>query len=253
MASEKAKALAAKQKAQLKAEKQRRKQSNDPKDWGQVKQVVEAYKATARINPKTNLYLGLSAVGGFLIMAILGLLGKFSWWAWVPLSILMALTTAMLVLTMLTKKATFTQYGGQPGAAQIALQNLNKKKYTFDVGIEMNRQLDMVHRVVGPCGIVLVAEGQPGRVKPLLTKAVRKHEHVYSDATVTILQMGDGKNQVKLTELQKAIQKLPKTMEPYQLVELRQRLKGLDERNRAPLPKGPMPTIKGINRALRGR
>ena len=61
MASEKAKALAAKQKAQLKAEKQRRKQSNDPKDWGQVKQVVEAYKATARINPKTNLYLGLSA------------------------------------------------------------------------------------------------------------------------------------------------------------------------------------------------
>ena len=117
----------------------------------------------------------------------------------------------------------------------------------------MNRQLDMVHRVVGPCGIVLIAEGQPGRVKPLLTKAVRKHEHVYADATVTTLSMGDGHNQVKLTELQKAIQKLPKTMESYQLAELGQRLKGLDERNKAPLPKGPMPTIKGINRALRGR
>ena len=50
MASEKAKALAAKQKAELQAEKLRRKNSTDPADWGRIRQIKEAYKATAKVD-----------------------------------------------------------------------------------------------------------------------------------------------------------------------------------------------------------
>ncbi len=254
MASEKAKALAAKQKAQMKAEKLRKKQSNDPKDWGQVKQVIEAYKATARLDSRLNLYLILGALGGFAVSAILGIATKTPIWLWILLGIMMALTTAMLILTSRTKKAMFTRYEGQPGSAEVAMQQLNKKKYTYDPVITMNRQLDMVHRVVGRCGVVLIGEGQPGRLKPLLASEAKKHEQVAYGTTVTTLVMGDGANQVKLTELQKTIQKLPKTMETHQVAEVRQRIKALDAvRPKAPLPKGPMPTIKGVNRALRGR
>ena len=42
--SQAAKELAAKQKAQAKAEKERRKHSDNPKDWGTGKQLVETFK-----------------------------------------------------------------------------------------------------------------------------------------------------------------------------------------------------------------
>ena len=44
--SQAAKELAAKQKAQAKAEKERRKHSDNPKDWGTGKQLVETFKLT---------------------------------------------------------------------------------------------------------------------------------------------------------------------------------------------------------------
>ena len=59
---------------------------------------------------------------------------------------------------------------------------------------------------------------------------------------------------VPLTDLQKAIQKLPKAIQPAQQTTIQQKLKTLDaNRPKAPLPKGPLPNVKGVNRAMRGR
>ena len=58
MASERAKELAAEQKAAKNAEKLRRKNSTDPKDWGQVRQIIEVYKVTTEHDPKANLFMG---------------------------------------------------------------------------------------------------------------------------------------------------------------------------------------------------
>ena len=52
MASEKAKALAAQQKQERKAEKLRKKNSDDPRDWGRVRQIIEAYKRTNELDPE---------------------------------------------------------------------------------------------------------------------------------------------------------------------------------------------------------
>ena len=52
MASEKAKALAAQQKAERKAEKLRKKNSDDPRDWGRIRQIIEAYKRTNEVDPQ---------------------------------------------------------------------------------------------------------------------------------------------------------------------------------------------------------
>ena len=52
MASEKAKALAAQQKAERKAEKLRKKNSDDPRDWGRIRQMIEAYKRTNEVDPQ---------------------------------------------------------------------------------------------------------------------------------------------------------------------------------------------------------
>ena len=47
---------------------------------------------------------------------------------------------------------------------------------------------------------------------------------------------------------------MPKSLQPFQIAEVKQRLRALDAvRPKAPVPKGPMPTPKGLNRAMRGR
>lgn len=254
MASEKAKELAAKQKAQIRAEKLRKKNSTDPADWGQVRQFVETYKATARQDKQVNLWLAGSAVAAFAVVGIIGVLVNAFWAVWLVAALMAALTAAMFVLVWRAKKAILTSAKGQPGSAYAALQMLNNKKYTYAPGINATRQMDVVHRVVGPGGIVLIGEGAASRVRPLLAQEARKHESVAHGAKVTQIMLGDADNQVSLEKLQKHVEKMPKVLQPYQVSEVLTRLRALDAvRPKAPLPKGPLPTPKGMNRALRGR
>lgn len=253
MASEAAKELARKQKAQRQAEKERKRTSNDPNDWGRWRQFTEAYKRTDEVDPTTKWWMLGAALGVAAIILVIGFLLNMAWWAFVPLAVMSALLAALMVLTRKARSAMYTRYKGQPGSAEVALSMLNKRKYTYDLGIAATRELDIVHRVLGPCGILLIGEGAPGRTRKLLAEQARRHNQVSYGTTVNSIVLGDAANQVKLADLQKYIQKMPKVMEPYQVTEVQQRLKALNARNQLPLPKGPLPTPKGINRALRGR
>ncbi|MFV0453253.1 MAG: DUF4191 domain-containing protein [Propioniciclava sp.] len=253
MASEKAKELARKQKAEMKAEKLRKKNSSDPNDWGRMRQMTEAFKRTREIDPSVTWWMIGAALIAIAAIAAVGIITNLAWWAWVPLAILTALLAAMWMLTRKARSAMFTRYAGQPGSAEVALQNLNKKKYSYDMAINATRELDLVHRVVGPGGIVLIGEGQAGRVRKLLTTETQRHGQVSYGTPITEIVIGDKKNQVALDQVQKHIQKLPKVLAPYQITEIQTRLKALSTKRGMPVPKGPMPSPKGVNRALRGR
>ena len=61
-----------------------------------------------------------------------------------------------------------------------------------------------------------------------------------------------------LDKLADHIRKLPKSLRPNQITDLKQRLRALDAvRPTVPVPKGPMPTnprqVKGARQAMRGR
>lgn len=254
MVSEKAKELAAKQKAQIKAEKLRKKNSTDPADWGRTRQFVETYKATAKQDKTLNWWILAAVVASFAVVGIIGVLTNTHWAIWGLMALMIAFTAGLGVLVWRAKKAILASAKGQAGSAYAALQMLNTKKYTYTPGINATRQMDIVHRVVGPCGIVLIGEGAPSRVRPLLTQEAKKHEGVVHGVKVTQLMLGDAANQVPLESLQRHVEKMPKVMQPYQVTEVLTRLRALDAvRPKAPLPKGPLPTPKGMNRALRGR
>ena len=158
------------------------------------------------------------------------------------------------MLTWRGKKANFKRYEGQAGSAEVAFQLLNKRKWTYEIGIAATRQLDVVHRVMGAPGVVLVGEGNPSRTRALLATETKKHEQVAYGVPVTNVLIGKDQGQVSLENLQKHLEKLPKAMQPHQLTEVKQRLKALDAmRPKIPVPRGPMPTMKGVNRAMRGR
>jgi len=253
MASEKAKELAAKQKAEVAALKLAKKKSSDPKDWPWYKQIWQTYKVTAENDPQLNLWL-LGAFLGVVVVAVVVGIFLQPWWMWLVLGVTGGLTAALWVMLDRAKKATFVRYAGQPGSAEVALSMLDKKKWFYTPVITATRQLDVVHRAVGPGGIILIGEGAPTRVRTLLASEAKKHEQVAYGVAVTSLMMGDGEGQVPLAKLTKHLQKLPKKLEPSQVTDVKARLRALDAaRPKVPIPRGPLPSMKGANRAMRGR
>jgi len=254
MASEKAKELAAKQKAELKAAKLAKKNSSDPKDWGWFKQLAETYKMTVKADPASKWILLGVIVAGIVVFTAVGLIFFLSqWWMWVILGLVAGITAAMYVLVNRAKRASYIRYKGQPGSGEVALSMLDKKTWTCSPAVTATKQLDVVHRAVGPAGIVLIGEGSTTRLKAILASEVKKHEQVAYGVPVSTLIMGDGDGQVPLDKLATHLRRMPKTMSKTQAAEVNQRLKALDAiRPRVPIPRGPLTVPKHAAKALRG-
>ena len=239
-----------------KAEKARKKASNDPADMGRMRQIKRAYQVTHE-HDRALPYLLLAAFLVPLAAAItIGLLtDQLLNFGIVGLGV--AILLPMIVLVRRAKAATYKRYAGQAGSAEVALSMLPKKWISTPV-IAANRNSDVVHRTVGPGGLVLIGEGEPGRVRQLLASEVKKHERVAYGVSVTTVLMGNKPGQVPLDKLADHIRKLPKTLRPNQVTDIKQRLRALDAvRPTIPVPKGPMPTsprqVKGARQAMRGR
>lgn len=249
--SEKAKALEAKQKAELRAEKERRRKSDDPADWGRWRQMVETYKITA----KHDKYLHALVIAGFVVpflaLLVLGFVLR-SPLMWGILGVSVGLLVAMVLFVWRARRAVYARFEGQAGSGEVALQMLNKKWISTPV-ITATRQMDAIHRTLGPGGLILIGEGDPTRLRPLLNSERKKHEQVAYGVEVTIIQMGDREGQVPLNHLTKHIEKMPKQLTPAKITEVSARLRALDAmRPKAPIPKGPI-NMKGARAAMRGR
>lgn len=257
--SERAKELAAKQKAEAKALRAKKRNSDNPRDWSTWKQIRESFKIAHQIDPRITYWL----IGAFVVAFIVGFLIGFiiSHWIWgLILGILLGIAAALFTLTWRTKKATYARYKGSPGAGEVALNMLTNnrrtsKKWSVQPAIAVNRQQDCIHRVVGAPGIILVVDGNPARIKPLLTSEVKKHQQILYNAEVHTVVIGEGPGQVPLEDVKKYIEKLPGKLDKIEVEELNSRIRGLDNmRSRMPIPKGPLPTnSKGARKAMRGR
>lgn len=252
MASEKAKELARKQKAEAKAAKLAKKNSDNPADWGTVRQMRETYKLTKEQDQKLPVILAACFFGPIVLGVVLGIVlnQKF---LFIMLGLSVAMVLTMLIFVRRAKAAAFKRYEGQAGSAEVGLSML-PKQWTSTPAIAFNRQMDVVHRTLGPGGLILIGEGEPGRLKPLLASEKKRHEQVAYGVDVQVIQMGNGANQVPLPKLADHIKKLPKTLGAEKITEIKSRLRALDSmRGRAPIPKGPMPNTKGARQAMRGR
>ncbi|MFC2686881.1 DUF4191 domain-containing protein [Arachnia propionica] len=264
--SERAQELAQRQKEQkqrqkekARAEKLRRKNSNNPADWGQIRQIKESYKLTKQQDPMLPWILLTAGLVPFILILVLGFV-LHSPIMWGVLGLATGLLVALLVFTRRVKRAAFSRYEGQAGSAELALNMLGKKwKHTIAVAVTRNRDsANVVHRAVGPGGLVLIGEGDPKGLKTLLASEKKKHEQVAYGVNVVTFVVGRGGGQVPLDRLADEIKKLPKALSASKITEVEDRLRALDAmRPKLPMPKGPMPTgkggMKGARQALRGR
>ena len=159
---------------------------------------------------------------------------------------ILAFGTALLATTFffgkIAEKAAYSSIAGQVGAAASVLNAIRGSWFvTPAVGVDKNQ--NMVHRVVGRPGIILVGEGsRPGVLLAEQRKAharyaqgVPIHEIVVDDVDVTI------------TNLQKTVKKLGKALRPAEVTQVRNRLKALPQ-TALPIPKGPLPQSRKMPR-----
>ena len=230
----------------------------DPEKTSRRTQFVETYRMAKKTDPAIGMWIAgafvLGAVIGYVLFWLLpgeGVLG-------LVLSIVGALLFGSLaakdVFGRRAQKAAYGQMEGQPGAAAAALRML-KRGWKTDPVIAFTKQQDVVHRVVGPPGIVLVGEGNPNRLRGLLTNERRKHERVAADIPIHEVVCGNGEGQVPLSKLVRHVSKLKRQVKPAEITDILGRLRALDaNRSNIPLPKGPVPTsMKGMRQNMRGR
>ena len=232
-----------------------KKSPKNPGKPGRIKQVLQSYQMTKRSDPRIGLVLlGTFVLSGAAAFALVLLLLGGSLVFPIVFGVLVGTLAVMIVFGRRAQRAALAQIEGQPGAAAAAL-GLLRRGWQTDPAIGFTRQQDVVHRLVGPPGIVLIGEGNPNRLKPLMASERRKHERVVSETPVTELIVGDGPGEVPLAKLVRRVSKLPRALKPAQMTDVLARLKALDaNRSNVPLPKGPIPTsMKGARQNMRGR
>ncbi|MFC4602211.1 DUF4191 domain-containing protein [Rhodococcus kronopolitis] len=195
-----------------------------------------------------------SVVGLALVFFLVGLIFGLQWFL-LPIGSMLGVLLAFVIFGRRVQKTVYRKADGQAGAAAWALDNL-QGTWRVSNAVVGTTQLDAVHRVLGRPGVILVGEGAPQRVKPLLAQEKKKTARLVGDTPIYEIVIGNDEGQVKLSELQKYLSKLPKNIDTKRMDSIEARLTALGKRGGPAMPKGPMPAgakMKGIQRTMRRR
>jgi uncharacterized protein DUF4191 len=219
-----------------------------------ISKLIQAYKMTKEHDKQ----VGLICLAWFLVVGLT--VGAVFWLLIHPLAgvivgIPSGLLASLVVFGRRAERSAYAQVEGQPGAAAAALGVL-RRGWKVQPAVAVTKNQDLVHRVVGRPGVVLIGEGNPARVRNLLAVEKKKHARVVGETPIYDILVGEeGDDAVPVKKLSKHIMKLPRNIAPADVTDLLNRLKALDAmRPQMPVPKGPMPTsMRQARQSMRGR
>lgn len=213
----------------------------------------DAYTITARTYPWIGWAMGGAAVVIIALSVLIGALHGGRYLMWVPLGVTTAALAAMSLLAFLVRKAMYSQVEGTVGAVYAALSQIRRGWIVPEQPLTANREKDIIWRIVGRPGVVLISEGPSSRVKALLDSERKKVTRVVKNVPVHVIQVGQGEGQIPLAKLEGQLRKLKSTLTKEEVPAVQQRLTALT-RTQPPIPKGIDPTrARPSRRALRGR
>jgi Domain of unknown function (DUF4191) len=204
----------------------------------QLKMVKQAYTLTRRNDPKLPWIMLITFVAVATVVELLAILFSAPLLL-LPLAIVMGVLAAMIVFGRRAQGSAYKQVEGQPGAAAWVLDGM-RGNWRVDSGVAGTPSLDALHRVLGRPGIVLVAEGNPTRVRGLIAQEKKRLSRVVGDAPIYDVTVGDGEGQVPLRKLSAHVMKLPRNLSGAEVNALGKRIAALGGA-RMPVPGGPLP------------
>lgn len=218
-----------------------------------LQQLRNAFERTREVDPRLVPYLALAFVLGFLVPFLIWwlALGALVWG--IATGFAFGALAALVVFNRRVSAAQFDAMDGQPGAAAAVLQSM-RGGWHVTPAVAFNRKQDMVHRVVGRPGVVLVGEGSRAGVRTLMkSEARRMRRAVADDVEVHTVLVGTGEEEVDIRKLRMHVMKLPRSVKRKEVAALERRVAALADSTR-PVPKGPLPQGKvgrGMGRRLR--
>ena len=162
------------------------------------------------------------------------------------LGLLFALVATAVVFGKRVQRTAYAQVEGQLGAAAAVLTNM-RGDWRVTPAVGFTKEQDLVHRVIGRPGLVLVGEGAPNRTRNLIGAEKRKISRIVGETPLYEVTVGEAEGQVPLRDLERHFLKLPRNIKPAQVNDLDRKLKAFGGAV-PPVPKGPMP-----NRVPRAR
>jgi F0F1-type ATP synthase assembly protein I len=204
----------------------------------QVRMIKQAYSLTRKNDPRLPWFMLIAFVAVVAVVELIGILLD-SPFLFLPVAILLGLLAAMIVFGRRAQGSAYRQVEGQPGAAAWVLEGM-RGDWQVSSGVAGTTQLDAVHRVLGRPGVILVGEGSPSRVRPLLAQEKKRVARIAGDTPIYDLLVGDEEGQIPLRKLSAHVMKLPRNLSGGELNALRKRLAAMGG-SRMPVPGGPLP------------
>src|ERR1700761_8191263 len=174
----------------------------------------------------------------------------------IPLGVVLGALVEFIIFGRRAQRSVYGKAEGQAGAAAWALDNL-RGKWRVTHGVAATGHFDAVHRVIGRPGVILVAEGSPTRLKPLLAQEKKRTARLVGEVPIYDIIVGNGDGEVPLAKLERHLTRLPANINVKQMDSLESRLSALGSRaGTAAMPKGPMPgtaKMRGVQRTVRRR
>lgn len=225
--------------------------------FNNYKQLWAAFKVQRKQDKKLIPLMLLAIVGITAVFFLLGLIWNIQW-IMLLLGIGFGLIAALYIFTKRVERSAYEKASGQPGAAGWVLENMRNgvgMVWLTKTAVAATTQMDTVHRVVGLCGIVLVGEGTPHRVRPLMAQQKKHLNRVAGQVPLYEVMVGENEGEVSIRGLQRHLTKLPRNLKKDEAYALNTRLESTDRLNTTgTLPKGPVPKqakVSGMNRRAR--
>ena len=235
-------------------------QSPQPKKKRRLAQYLQNIKDSYTVSRRSYPWIGwvmLAVLATCLALGAAIALGYgLHLWYWLVLGLMLALVINMGLLTFLVRRASFSQLEGRPGAAKVVLDQFSRGWYVESEPVAFTKDQDLVWRLVGRPGVVLVAEGPSTRTRRMLAEEERKVHRLLSTVPIHTLQVGTDAGQVRLTDLSKTLRQLPTkptSLTDSEITQVSKRLTSMAGKN-LPIPKHIDPNrVRPDRRAMRGR
>lgn len=232
-----------------KDKKDKKADTSGKRKWYQL--LGDGYKLARTEFP----YIPWVLLGTFLGVIGLALLIGFalnSWILWLVAGIILAPMITMIVYTRFVEKAAYHQMEGKPGAAGALIGRIKRGWSYSEEPVRFTRQQDLLYRLIGRPGIVLVTEGPSHRVGKLIDEEMKLAKRVAQNVPVHVIEIGTDEGQTRLPKFRKRLNSFKKTLTPAEVSVIARRYDS--QKNKAlPIPKGIDPFKMRPNRkAMRG-
>jgi hypothetical protein len=211
---------------------------------GQVRMIKQAYTLTRKNDPRLPWIMLIAFVVVAGLIELVGIIFG-SPFLFLPLAIIAGGLAALILFGRRAQGSAYRQVEGQPGAAAWVLEGM-RGDWRVTSGVAGTAQMDAVHRVLGRPGVILVAEGVPGRVRGLLAQEKKKVARIVGDTPIYDIVVGDDEGQVPLRKLSAHVMKLPRNLTAAEVNALGRRLSAMGG-GRMPVPGGPLPGGKQMS------